>query len=56
MKTLFWKLAFVFYMVKQIRCPPLFAWDCAESWLECFGIDECSPEDAVFEELSNWTE
>lgn len=31
-----------------------FAWDCAESWVESFGIEDSTPREAVYEEVSNW--
>jgi len=55
MKNFIWKLLFCFHMMRIAKTEFGFSWECAESWLEMFGIFECSPFEAVEEEISNWS-
>lgn len=54
MKTFLWKLKYTWIMKFYADTSFKFAWDCAESWVESFGIEDSTPREAVYEEVSNW--
>ena len=55
MKTLIWKLKYIYYMVVIAQTSPKLAYYCATVWVDTYGMDE-TPRSAVIEELSNWSD
>ena len=54
MKKIWWKLRYTLVMVHLTGMNPFNAWGFAGSWITSFDIDECTPSEAVAEELSCW--
>ncbi len=56
MKAFFWKLQYAINIRRRAELPWLMAWECASTSWEDWKDMPLSPEDAVTEELSCWTE
>jgi len=54
MKTFIWKLEYMWVMKFYTGMTFDLAWDCAESWVESYGIEDYNPREAVYEEVSTW--
>lgn len=53
-KTLRWEFAFARQMMRRTNLTFSDAWACAESWVDSYGTDDFTGEEAADEELSCW--
>jgi len=56
MKVFIWKIKYMWTMKFYVDTSFSFAWDCAEAWVEAYGIEDSTPYEAVCNEVSHWTD